>query len=327
MPENRPLSATRILFIGEIRIEGARSGQPRQRQLLRIILREIVRLSAPAAVFAELSDLAEACLVFTVRLLGLEQLTIIALGKFGGREIGYGADLDVVFVGEDNRTAQTLIATMTQPTAEGNIWPLDARLRPEGENGLLVCSIDTYRSYYENRAQLWEMQSLTRARAITGPLQHEFIEVAKAARRHASQDPGLFIKIDGMLERIRRERGSGSDFLDLKTGTGGIIELEFLVQAMAMREDVWEPNSPQALERLRERGLFSDAEAAKLKQSYGFLRQCESALRRYENKAVSSLPKKLCAIGKSNDLSGCHGVSCRLRNREAKVCSITIKLS
>jgi glutamine synthetase adenylyltransferase len=62
------------------------------------------------------------------------------------------------------------------------------------------------------------------------------------------------------------------------------------VQALAMRENLWEPNSPQALERLRERGILSDAEATKLKQSYGLLRQCESVLRRYENKAVSSLP-------------------------------------
>jgi glutamate-ammonia-ligase adenylyltransferase len=262
----------------------------RQRQLLRIILREIVGLAPPAPVFAELSDLAEACLVFTARLLGHEQLTIIALGKFGGREISYGTDLDVVFVGEDNRAAQSLIAAMAQPTGEGNIWPLDARLRPEGENGPLVCSIETYRWYYGNRAQLWEMQALTRARAIIGPLKDEFIEVAKAAWRRASQDPELFVKIDGMLERIRRERGSGSDFLDLKTGTGGIIEAEFLVQALAMRENVWEPNSHRGLERLRERGVLSDAEATKLKQSYGFLRQCESALRRYENKAVSSLP-------------------------------------
>ena len=134
------------------------------------------------------------------------------------------------------------------------------------------------------------MQALTRARAISGPLKDEFMEVAKAAWCRASQDPELLVKIDRMLERIRLERGSGSDFVDLKTGTGGIIEGEFLVQALAMRENVWEPNSQRALDRLRERGLFNDAEATKLKQSYGFLRQCESALRRYENKTVSSLP-------------------------------------
>src|SRR5262249_29988561 len=77
----------------------------RQRQFLRILLREIVGLVSPPAVFAELSDLAEACLVYTAGLLGEEQLTIIALGKFGGRQISYGADLDVIFVGDDNRAA------------------------------------------------------------------------------------------------------------------------------------------------------------------------------------------------------------------------------
>lgn len=262
----------------------------RQRQLLRIILREVVRLLSPPAVFAELSDLAEACLVYTARLLGAEQLTIIALGKFGGRDISYGADLDVVFVGEDNRTAQNLMIAMAQPTAEGHIWPLDARLRPEGENGPLVCSVQTYQWYYANRAQLWELQALTRARAISGPLQDEFMKIAKSSWRRVSRDPELLVKIDSMLERIRRERGSGLDFLDLKTGRGGIIEAEFLVQALQMRESVWEPNWDRAADGLRKLGMFDDAEAMRLKQSYALLRRCEFALRRYENKAVSTLP-------------------------------------
>jgi glutamate-ammonia-ligase adenylyltransferase len=262
----------------------------RQRQLLRIILREIVGLATPATVSAELSDLAEACLVFTGRLVGDNQLTIIALGKFGGRDIGYGADLDVVFVGEEIRAAQNLITITAQPTAEGNIWALDTRLRPEGENGPLVCSLQTYQSYYDTRAQLWEMQALTRARAINGPLKDEFIALAKAAWHRASQDRDLLVKIDSMLERIRRERGTGSDFLDLKTGSGGIIEAEFLVQALQMRENVWEPNWDRTVIGLRERGLFNDAEARQLRQSYQWLRRCESGLRRYENKAVSSLP-------------------------------------
>jgi glutamate-ammonia-ligase adenylyltransferase len=262
----------------------------RQRQLLRIILREILGLATPAGVFAELSDLAEACLAYTARLLGDEQLTIIALGKFGGREIAYGADLDVIFVGEDNRAAQNLITAMAQPTAEGNVWPLDARLRPEGDNGPLVCSLDTYQWYYTNRAQLWELQALTRVRPIGGPLQDEFMEIAKSAWRRASEDAEFLVKIDSMLERIRRERGSGSDFLDLKTGRGGIIEAEFLIQVLQMRERIWEPNWDCALDRLRERRILNAAEATKLKQSYGFLRRCESVLRRFENKAVSALP-------------------------------------
>src|SRR5205814_6100186 len=97
------------------------------------------------------SDVAEACLLYMARLLGNEQLTIIALGKFGGRDISYGADLDVLFVGDDTRAAQSLVIAMAQPTAEGNIWALDARLRPEREKGPLVSSLETYPSYYATR--------------------------------------------------------------------------------------------------------------------------------------------------------------------------------
>ncbi len=259
----------------------------RHRQLLRIVLRDALGLTNPVAVFNELSDLAEACLLFTTRLLEGEQMTIIALGKFGGREIGYGADLDVLFVGDDVRSAQNLVVAMAQPTAEGNVWVLDARLRPEGEKGPLVCSLETYQSYYAGRAQPWELQALTRTRAITGPLQSEFIEMAKRMWRDAGQHADLPVRIDNMLERIRRERGSGSDFLDFKTGTGGIIEGEFLVQALQMRENIWEPNWGRAVDLLHQSGRLTDSEVANLKDAYSFLRRCESVLRRYDNKSVS----------------------------------------
>jgi glutamate-ammonia-ligase adenylyltransferase len=262
----------------------------RRRQLLRIILRDALGLINPVAVFNELSDLAEACLLFTTRLLGGDQMTIIALGKFGGREISYGADLDVLFVGDYVRSAQNLVVAMAQPTAEGNIWVLDARLRPEGEKGPLVCSLETYQSYYAGRAQPWELQALTRARAVTGPLQSEFIEMAKHAWRAAGQHVDLRARIDNMLDRIRRDRGSGSDFLDFKTGFGGIIEAEFLVQTLQMRENIWEPNLERAVDLLRERGRLTESEAGKLRNAYGFLRRCEAVLRRYDNKSVSAFP-------------------------------------
>jgi glutamate-ammonia-ligase adenylyltransferase len=288
----------------------------RQRQILRVMLRDVLRSGRPATaknVGPDLSDLAEACLLYTIRLLAGSQLTVIALGKFGGRELSYGADLDVLFVGrahsseaaagDEIRAAQSLVVNMAQPTSEGNIWVLDARLRPEGEKGPLVCPLETYQAYYENRAQLWEIHALTRARPITGPLGARFIEMAQHYWRKAGQRDDLFDQIDNMLERIRRDRGSGSDFLDFKTGVGGIIEGEFLVQALQMRENIWEPNWERAIDHLREHGILTDAEAAKLKQAYGSLRRYESALRRYENKAVSVL---------TSDLSEQRKVSIRL---------------
>lgn len=262
----------------------------RQTQLLRIMLRDVLELVDPAALFTELSVLAEACLVFLSNLLGGNGITIIALGKFGGRELNYGADLDVVFVGDDIRAAQDLMVAMAQSSGEGNISVLDARLRPDGEKGPLICSLNGYETYYRQRAQLWEIQALTRARPITGPLQQSYIDMAQNIWRETGQQPALFDKIGDMLTRIRLERGSGSGFLDFKTGEGGMIEAEFLVQALQMRTGIWNPNWNDALNALRDRAAISTDEAKTAKQSYGFLRRCETVLRRGDNKNVSTLP-------------------------------------
>src|SRR6185312_16203042 len=152
------------------------------------------------------------------------------------------------------------------------------------------CSLETYESYYASRAQPWELQALTRARSVSGSLQNEFMTIAKRAWRRACTDADLFIKIDDMLQRIRRERGSGSDFLDLKTGSGGIIEAEFLVQALQIRADVWEPNWERAVDTLHRRRHLDKSDVARLKSSYAFLRRCELVLRRYDNRSVSTLP-------------------------------------
>jgi glutamate-ammonia-ligase adenylyltransferase len=263
----------------------------RQAQLLRIFLRDVLGLAQLSSVFAEHSALAEACLVFVNRLRGTESdLTIIGLGKFGGGEIGYGADLDVIFVGEDVRAAQHLMVAMAQPTAEGNIWTVDARLRPDGEKGSLSCSLAAYETYYKTRAQLWEGQALTRARAIAGPLQNEFIDLAQNVWQRTGQRPDLFAQIDAMLQRIRRDRGSSSNELDFKTGEGGIIEAEFLVQALQMRAAIWNPQMTGALGQLVENGIMAKEDAEQLRQDYEYLRLIGSILRRWENKSISVVP-------------------------------------
>jgi len=263
----------------------------RQIQQLRIFLRDILGLADLPTVLAEHSALAEACLVFLNRLRGSESdLTIVALGKFGGGDISYGADLDVVFVSEDVRAAQHLTVAMAQTTGEGSIWNLDARLRPDGEKGILSCSITAYEAYYQTRAQLWEAQALTRARPVAGPLQNEFMELAKRVWRAAGQRPDLFAQIHAMLERIWRNRGGTSDELDFKTGVGGIVEAEFVVQALQMRAGIWNPQMGGAIRLLTEAGVMKMADAEALRNHYAHLRSIESILRRWENKSVSALP-------------------------------------
>jgi glutamate-ammonia-ligase adenylyltransferase len=262
----------------------------RQRQLLRIMMRDALGVAEASVIFAELSELAESCLTFTNKLLGGENVTIIALGKFGGGELSYGADLDLLFVGDDTRSAQNLVAATMQPSAEGMIASLDARLRPDGEKGPLVAPLAAYESYYRQRAHLWEIHALTRARPISGPLQDAYLDIVQRIWREVGQQSDLLAKIDNMLERIRRERGSGSDFLDFKTGSGGTIEAEFLVQALQMRSGIWEPNWQHALIALRENKMVSDRDASSATQSYELLRRTETALRRFEDKNISILP-------------------------------------
>jgi [glutamine synthetase] adenylyltransferase / [glutamine synthetase]-adenylyl-L-tyrosine phosphorylase len=180
--------------------------------------------------------------------------------------------------------------TMAQPTAEGSIWTLDARLRPDGEKGILSCSLTAYETYYQTRAQLWEAQALTRARPIAGPLQDGFMELAQRVWRIAGQRPDLFAQIDAMLQRIRRDRGSSSDELDFKTGKGGVIETEFLVQALQMRAGIWNPQMTGALGQLAKAGIMAEGDAEALRKHYEYLRSIGSILRRWENKSISILP-------------------------------------
>jgi glutamate-ammonia-ligase adenylyltransferase len=260
----------------------------RQTQLLRTTMRDVLGLSALPDLWQEITDIAEGCLLAVTAIARANNLTIVAMGKFGGRELTYASDLDLMFVGDDFRAAQNLITALAIPSPEGVIATVDARLRPEGEKGPLVSSIEAFEAYYRDRAQFWEIQALTRARPITGPDQESFRAIAHAAWSIAGRDPDLFKRIDAMLHRVRAERGSGNDALDFKTGVGGIVEAEFLVQALQMRNDVRETSVQLAIVKLA--GVISSEDVDLLGRHYEFLRRLETVLRRRRNISASSLP-------------------------------------
>jgi [glutamine synthetase] adenylyltransferase / [glutamine synthetase]-adenylyl-L-tyrosine phosphorylase len=263
----------------------------RRAQIVRIFLRDVLSLVDIRHVHAEYSALAEACLLFVQRALGIEsELTVVAMGKFGGRELSYGCDLDVVFVGENAAPAERLIQAMTATTAEGIVFPVDARLRPEGEKGMLVVPLSSYERYFEGRAQTWEAQALTKARPICGPLQAEFLAFAQGAWQRFGQRPGLEDEIRAMHGRVVRERGGGDDLLDFKTGVGGLMELEFSIQALQMAHGIWENNTLEALSKLAGRGIVPAETEPRLAHAYLFLRRVEAVLRRVENSSLSHLP-------------------------------------
>ncbi len=181
---------------------------------------------------------------------------VIAYGKLGGIELGYGSDLDLVFIhGEggsgghtdgqrsvDNsvffgRLAQRTIHFLSAMTADGTLYEIDARLRPDGSKGMLVNAIDALETYLNEKAWTWEHQALVRARAIAGDesLCRAFTELRRRILLLQRDADKLKLEVKEMRERMRRELGSKSPGkFDLKQDAGGIADIEFMVQYGAL---------------------------------------------------------------------------------------------
>jgi len=179
-------------------------------------------------------------------------MIVVAYGKFGGIELGYASDLDLVFLhdsrGEIQRTdgpaavensvfflrlVQRLVHLLTVHSSAGRLYEVDTRLRPSGKGGLLVQSIDGFGDYQRSDAWTWEHQALLRARAVAGPsgLRSRFEALRVDLLRHAIHRDRLREDVRSMRERMRAELSkSGPGEFDLKLDAGGITDIEFLAQ-------------------------------------------------------------------------------------------------
>jgi len=187
-------------------------------------------------------------------------ICVVGYGKLGGRELGYGSDLDLVFlhdsagehqetegardgaVGIDNqvfflRVAQRIMHLLTMHSAAGRLYEVDVRLRPSGKGGLLVTSLAAFTEYQQREAWTWEHQALLHARAVAGDagLSARFEEVRTQVLRHDVKRGGLRAEVRRMRERMRRElsRGGPGQF-DIKQDAGGVADIEFLAQYWAL---------------------------------------------------------------------------------------------
>lgn len=228
-------------------------------------------------------------------------LAVIGYGKLGGLELGYGSDLDLVFVhdasGEIQRTegpevveAGTLFARMTRrivhllatPTGAGVLYEVDTRLRPSGKGGLLVTSLNAFESYQRERAWTWEHQALLRARAVAGDarVRETFEQLRVRVLVEAVRRDDLRSEVSAMRERMRSELSSGtSTHFDLKQDSGGVADIEFLVQYLMLLNAAdrpqllrW-PDNMRQIEDLRDAGLLSVADSALLHEAYVDFRQ------------------------------------------------------
>jgi glutamate-ammonia-ligase adenylyltransferase len=281
-------------------------------ELLRIGIEDVLGLVDLEQIQREMTCVAEVCLRFAVhearRQLKRADLpfAVIGMGKCGGEELGYGADLDVLFVGghgaEDQASAVALavkvIELMSQRTESGTLYVVDARLRPDGEKGVLASSLEAHADYYRQRAQLWERQALTKARFVAGDegLGRRFLELAHEVVYGRGLTGAELHQVRQMRDRIASERGDQRQVRwEFKTGPGGLMDVEFLVQALQLQHGhahagLRTPHTLNALNRLTALGLVEEEDSALLRRQYLFLRKIESVLRRSDDTSVSRLP-------------------------------------
>jgi glutamate-ammonia-ligase adenylyltransferase len=304
-----------------------------QAEQMRIGLRDILGLADPEQYLEELTALAEACLQFALEVimrrhrLRRPPFAVIGLGKLGGGEIDYGSDLDILLVSAPRhhapdrlqRWAAEWMDLLNRRTELGLVFVMDARLRPDGEKGLLVNTLEACEEYYRRRAQLWEIQALTRARAVAGDREvgaaFESLAAALANFRPehvaagfpcrtlssgrqrpnlsgtglAAWGPDWRERIHQMRMRIEKERTPpGQDDLAIKTGRGGLMDAEFIAQMLCLQEGWHEPNTERALQRAAEAALLP--ERPRLIENYRRLRRVEGVLRRWSYEGESVLP-------------------------------------
>lgn len=250
------------------------------------------------------------------------QLALIGLGKLGGYELNFGSDLDILFVydaeGETDGTsredgtlpqsithreyysklAHRALRILTTLTKEGAAYRVDVRLRPGGQKGEMAQSLASYTRHFETLAELWERQTLVKARMVAGDreLVSQFLRGAHDFIYGKSLTGEEIHQMALMRDRMGHERGAYHPHsLDIKLGLGGIADIEFVAQMLQLRygssiEALRTTNTLQALEALKTHDFLSPEEAEALRDSYLFLRRVENRLRILSEQGIDALP-------------------------------------
>jgi glutamate-ammonia-ligase adenylyltransferase len=255
-------------------------------EVFRTLARDVEDRLSVEQVADDLSALADTVLAVTVRWCWQRlknrhrpepQLGVIAYGKLGGKELGYGSDLDLVFVYEDDDErapevyaafVRKLINWLTVKTGEGDLFEIDTALRPNGNSGLLVTRFSAFADYQEQRgsntAWTWEHQAMTRARFVIGTeaLQQRFDAVRRQVIAAPRDPQALRGEIVAMREKVRAAHPvRGADLFDLKHSAGGMVDVEFVVQYLVLAHS---GRHPELVDNVGNIALLERAEKAGL---------------------------------------------------------------
>ena len=309
-------------------------------EIWRIALRNILGNATLPTTTAELSDLAEAVLQAIYPEIETElreahgtplnpdgtpaTFAIVAMGKFGGHELNFSSDLDVMYVySEDGETTEgmpnveffaavglELVNRLAGSQGMG-IYEVDLRLRPYGTGGAIALSLSGYQNYYDNTGEVWERQALTRARVVAGDIEgvgNRFLEIAHGFCYSDSLTSEEIAQIVHTRKRKEaqatrrpstRRRGRSktqTPIANVKSGYGGLVDIEFAVQTLQLVHGGEAPsvrvqNTPLAIAKLHDIGVLTVAQRDDLSAAYLYLRRVENALRIVHDRALDALPK------------------------------------
>lgn len=310
----------------------------KRREMLRIGMRDLLRLTSVPETTLALSDLARVLIhaAYGIVEADLRSLygrarernrrgawvdsgfAVIGMGKLGGRELNYSSDVDLIYVysddgltagpdGQGQRATQSvrgitneeyfehlareLTHALTDVTTEGIVFRVDLRLRAEGTVGQLSRSLKSYEQYYATRGQTWERMALLKAAPVAGDPQvgRAFLRRMKPfilGHGHPTESDSrrLLLEVRGVKDMIDRKIAKrGQESRNVKLGTGGIREIEFLVQCIQLlggrrMPAIWQRGTQASLEQFREVGLLAPGEVNALSNAYVFLRDVEHKL-------------------------------------------------
>ncbi len=306
----------------------------KRKHLLRIAMRDLLGGAPLADIALELSNLADVtiqgahdhirqqlvarfgrplCLTDSGQILC--NFAVFAMGKLGGSELNYSSDIDLMYLHTGNgdtagpvrtsnddfckQLAMRLTNLLSMTTAEGFIYRVDLRLRPEGNAGELVISLSSAVHYYFNRARDWELQMLIKARPVAGDVRlgRQFLDIVMPQVYRTTTDFSQIERVSESRDRIQKQRRqSGSNAVDVKLDAGGIRDVEFLVQCLqrlygGQDRFLRSGGTMYALHRLKEKGYLGVKDYGKLFTAYQYLRKVEHRLQLLDNRQTHELPK------------------------------------
>jgi glutamate-ammonia-ligase adenylyltransferase len=294
-------------------------------EVFRTLVRDVEGLITVEQVADDLSALADATMDITLlwawprlkqRHREEPRFAVIAYGKLGGKELGYGSDLDVVFLYDDadepdadraqevyGHCVRKLITWLTLRTAAGELFDIDTALRPNGNSGLLVTSIAAFERYQigrgGNTAWTWEHQALTRARFCAGS--PDLAERFEAVRRQVLAAPrdteALKREVVGMRDKVRQARPVPAGKFDVKHSPGGMMDAEFVVQYLVLSQAASHPTlldnagNIALLQRAEAQGLLPDGIGRAAADAYRELRRAQHRARLDERPTQFAAPQ------------------------------------